>query len=298
VISLNAGDIHLPNDLETFLGVGIVADHIAETRIMGTPLLFDVLQNDLKRIQISVNVGNYSKLHVPLPYYFEPAKLILRIAPTRVFILDEMPKPRFPNSLTKSFQFVFCAFGNHFDSTIGQVPHNAHEVKPGGDGFHSIAKTDTLHVARVKNLHPRAIHNTAQPQSAIRGPLTGGNSRHQPALTAGIKPYSGSVRNEFLSDILHWHQTTPTALIQRRLASSKRLVVLAAGVSGGPAGAVGGLAGAVCGAEAAGAMGCKSSTGFCGWNNSGFGSATAVVVERTCSRRASSALSDSSPPVL
>jgi hypothetical protein len=50
VVSLDDGDVHLADDSEAFLGIGVIADDIAEAGEMGALLLFDVLQNDLERL--------------------------------------------------------------------------------------------------------------------------------------------------------------------------------------------------------------------------------------------------------
>ena len=71
MISLYAGNVHFTDNIQAFLGIGVITDHITEAREVGAPLLLDILQNDLKRVQISVNIGNYSKLHVPFTLRFE-----------------------------------------------------------------------------------------------------------------------------------------------------------------------------------------------------------------------------------
>ena len=48
VIALDAGDVHVPDDLEAFLGVGIVADDVAEADVMRRVLAAGVLQNGLE----------------------------------------------------------------------------------------------------------------------------------------------------------------------------------------------------------------------------------------------------------
>ena len=82
----------------------------------------------------------------------------------------------------------------------------------------------------------------------------------------------------------------------RRLASSKRLVVVAPGSAGSLAGGVGAAAGVwTVGPSSAGTPGNGSVTGLVGRNKSALGSvAAAVWVERTESLRASSAARDSS----
>ena len=47
VVALDDGDVHLADDVEAFLGIGVVADHVAQAGVMGALLLLDVLQNDL-----------------------------------------------------------------------------------------------------------------------------------------------------------------------------------------------------------------------------------------------------------
>ena len=66
VIALDDGDGHRADDVETFLGIGVVADHVAEARVMGDLLLLAVLQNDAKGLQVGVDVGYDGKLHLLL----------------------------------------------------------------------------------------------------------------------------------------------------------------------------------------------------------------------------------------
>src|SRR5438128_2694028 len=46
VISLDHWDVHVADDIEAFLGAGIISDDIAEAGKMGAFLLFDILQNN------------------------------------------------------------------------------------------------------------------------------------------------------------------------------------------------------------------------------------------------------------
>ena len=63
VIALHAGDVHVPDDFEAFLGIGVVADDVAEADVMRRLLASGVLQNGLERLQIAVNVSDDGKLH-------------------------------------------------------------------------------------------------------------------------------------------------------------------------------------------------------------------------------------------
>ena len=51
------------DDFEAFLGIGVVADDVAEADDMGGILAFDVVQNDLERFQIAVNVSDDGVFH-------------------------------------------------------------------------------------------------------------------------------------------------------------------------------------------------------------------------------------------
>src|SRR5690349_11077608 len=97
-----------------------------------------------------------------LPYNFKPAKLILRIAPTHCFFLYKVAQSRIPDGLTEGLQLVLHAFSDQFDSAVAHVPDTSGDFKAGGNGLHCITKTHTLHVTRVKNLHPPSIHSTAR----------------------------------------------------------------------------------------------------------------------------------------
>ena len=63
VVALDAGNIHLADDLQAFIGVGVIADDIAQTDDMGGILGADIFQHNLKSFQISVNVCDDGVFH-------------------------------------------------------------------------------------------------------------------------------------------------------------------------------------------------------------------------------------------
>ena len=71
VVALHAGDVHVANDLETFLGVGVVTDDIAQADVMGGLLLFSVGQNGPEGFQIAVNVSDDGEFHLRLSNNFK-----------------------------------------------------------------------------------------------------------------------------------------------------------------------------------------------------------------------------------
>src|SRR4051812_6111267 len=95
---------------------------------------------------MSAMIANFMQL---LSYDFKPAKFIFWFSPTQIFFLYKMLKTGIPNALTKSFQFIFAAFGEQFDPTVGQIPHRTGNFVSVGDRLHTISKADTLHCARV-----------------------------------------------------------------------------------------------------------------------------------------------------
>ena len=89
---------------------------------------------------------------IALMHYFKTAKFILRGAPRYIFVADKMFQPRVANGGAEGFELFARAFGGQFDAAVGQITHNAGNFKSGGDGFRGVAKTDTLHMAGIKNL--------------------------------------------------------------------------------------------------------------------------------------------------
>ena len=63
VVSLHAGNVHFADDGEAFLGVGVVADDVAQADDMRRVLGFDVFQNGLERLQVGVNVSDDGVSH-------------------------------------------------------------------------------------------------------------------------------------------------------------------------------------------------------------------------------------------
>ena len=66
VIALDAGDVHVADDFEAFLGIGVVADDVAEADVMRGLLLFGVRQDGLERLQVAVNVSDDGEFHLSL----------------------------------------------------------------------------------------------------------------------------------------------------------------------------------------------------------------------------------------
>ena len=151
VVALDAGDVHVADDLEAFLGIGVVADDVAEADVMRGLLLFGVRQNGVERFQIAVNVSDDGEFHLRLSNNFKSMKFILRVAPRDLSSRIKSRKPRVANGGAKGFQFRARAFGDQFHAAVRQIAHGAGHFKSGGDGFRGVAKTDALHVAGVKN---------------------------------------------------------------------------------------------------------------------------------------------------
>ena len=70
-----------------------------------------------------------------------------------------MVQTRLANRLPKRFQFVFGPFRDQLHLAAGQIADRARQIETGGDGFHGIAKSDTLHLARVNNLYSPVTHS-------------------------------------------------------------------------------------------------------------------------------------------
>jgi hypothetical protein len=58
VVSLDAWHAHLPDDIQAFFGIGIVSDHVSQTRIVRAVLLFGVLQDNLEGFEIGVDISD------------------------------------------------------------------------------------------------------------------------------------------------------------------------------------------------------------------------------------------------
>jgi hypothetical protein len=63
VVAFHAGDVHLADDGEAFLGVGVVTDDVAEADDMGCVLGLDVGQNGLEGFQVAVDVSDDGVSH-------------------------------------------------------------------------------------------------------------------------------------------------------------------------------------------------------------------------------------------
>src|SRR5436305_7312163 len=111
---------------------------------------------------MSAIIANFMSCHYYLSYNLKPAKIVVRVAPGYLFVLNEALEPRFPYRLAKCVQFIARAFGEQLYPAIRQIAHDADDLEPADDGLNRVAKTDALHSSRVKNLHPCALHGTLQ----------------------------------------------------------------------------------------------------------------------------------------
>ena len=160
VVALDDGHVHLADDVQAFLGIGVVADHVAQAGVMGALLLLDVLQNDLERLKVGVYVGYNCKLHVS--FYLtisnprnSPAASAQDTSSSRIKWSSPDSRIACRNASSSSLR----AFGDQFHPAVGQIADRAGHVEAGGDRFHGVAEPDTLHLARVNNLHSPAIHS-------------------------------------------------------------------------------------------------------------------------------------------
>ena len=64
VVPLDAGDAHVPDDLQTFPGARVVSYHVAEADNVGGVLCADILQGDLKGINVAVDVCDNGVFHL------------------------------------------------------------------------------------------------------------------------------------------------------------------------------------------------------------------------------------------
>src|SRR5947207_13513987 len=108
---------------------------------------------------MSAMMANFMSL---LSYNFKPAKFICRFAPDHLFVLNEALEPRVLDSLAKGLQLTFGSFGNEFHPAIRQIAHGAGDLESADHRLDRVAKTDTLHSSRVKNVHPCTLHGTCK----------------------------------------------------------------------------------------------------------------------------------------
>src|SRR2546425_13332249 len=66
MVALHARHSHVPDQVQAFLGIGVVTDDVSEADEVGALLGSGVLQNHLQRLQIGVNVGNNRVSHFTL----------------------------------------------------------------------------------------------------------------------------------------------------------------------------------------------------------------------------------------
>src|SRR4029078_12568414 len=60
---------HCAHTIDTFVGIGAVSDHVAETEIETGALLVRVRKHRIERLEISVHVGIDGEFHAPAPRY-------------------------------------------------------------------------------------------------------------------------------------------------------------------------------------------------------------------------------------
>jgi len=63
VVTLDAGSIHGPHDIDARLRVGAIPDEIPQKRMMSASLFLRIFQNRLKGFKVCVNIGQDRELH-------------------------------------------------------------------------------------------------------------------------------------------------------------------------------------------------------------------------------------------
>ncbi len=104
VVALDAGDVHLADDLEAFLGIGVVAHDVAEADDVRGVLGANVLQHHLEGIQVAVNVCDDGVFHF-LANDFKSPKFIFCIGPIYLLVADKSSKTCIVQRGAKSVQF-------------------------------------------------------------------------------------------------------------------------------------------------------------------------------------------------
>jgi hypothetical protein len=155
VVALDAGDVHLADDLEAFLGIGVVAHNVAEADDVRGVLGADVFQHDLESFQIAVNVCDDGVFHF-LANDLKSPKFIFSVGPSYLFVADKSSKTCIMDGRAKRFEFGGCAFGDEFHATVGEIADGAGDFKTGDDGFGGVAEADALHASGIKHGHPAA----------------------------------------------------------------------------------------------------------------------------------------------
>ena len=120
VVALDYGNIQVANDIEAFLGICVVANHVAEADGMRDVLGADVLQHHLKCFPVSVNVCNDGVFHF-LTNNLKSPKFIFRVRPNYLFVADKSSKTCVMQRRMESLQFRLRPFRNQFDAAIGQI---------------------------------------------------------------------------------------------------------------------------------------------------------------------------------
>ena len=153
VVALDAGDVHGPDDVQAFLGIGIVADDIAQAGDMRAFLFLNILQNHLERLQIGVDIGDNGVLHflvTTLMRNFKTAKFIFCLRPIRLFLADESAHFRFADGLEEGFQFLSVApSATNSTRPSGKLRTVAGHFKPVGQGFDRVSEPNALNMTGV-----------------------------------------------------------------------------------------------------------------------------------------------------
>src|SRR5436190_24323076 len=63
VVAFHARHVRIPNQVQAFLGIGVVTDDVSKANEMGAFLGFGILQNHPKRLQIGMDIGNNRVSH-------------------------------------------------------------------------------------------------------------------------------------------------------------------------------------------------------------------------------------------
>ena len=90
-LPLTHGNVHLADDLEAFLGLGVVADDVAKADDMRGVLGANVVQHNLEGVQIAMNVCDNGVFHL-LANNFKSPKFIFCFRPIYLLVADKSSK--------------------------------------------------------------------------------------------------------------------------------------------------------------------------------------------------------------
>ena len=120
VVALDARHPRVPNQVETFLRIGVITDHVPEAHVVCADLLFGVFQNHSQRLEIGVNIGDDGVFHFKTTssHYFKPAKVTGGFAPARLFVANEAAYFGVLDRPVERFQFFFRSLSQQFHPSI------------------------------------------------------------------------------------------------------------------------------------------------------------------------------------